>query len=79
MDSLWDIAEPITLIWGSLTDWVDGPKGSEPGAEEEASAQMIRAAREWLAVSSDEAARRTYFDRWVYEECGHDRNRVGGW
>jgi hypothetical protein len=72
-DSPGDISEPICLIWGSLTDLVDGTRGDEPGAEEKASALMILAAREWLAVSSNEASRREYFDRWVYEECGYRR------
>jgi hypothetical protein len=73
IDSPGDISNPICLIWGSLTDLVDGPRGDEPGAEEKASALMIRAAREWLAISSNEASRRAYFDRWVYEECGYRR------
>ena len=72
-EALRDVAWPIWLIWGNLTDRVDGPRGREPGAEEAASSEMRRAASEWLAVATDQASRDVYFDRWVYEECGYDR------
>lgn len=54
-DATRNIAGPLWLIWGNLTDRVDGPKGSEPGAEEVANAVMIQAATEWLSVSGDDA------------------------
>jgi hypothetical protein len=70
LDSFWDIGQPLIWMWGSLTDLVDGPRGDEPDADENASALMIRAAKEWLVVSSHESARQAYFDRWVYDERG---------
>jgi hypothetical protein len=72
-NDLRDVAWPLWLIWGSLTDWIDGPKGEEPGAVDDASAAMKRAAEEWLVVAQDRNARDQYFDRWVYEECGYER------
>jgi hypothetical protein len=72
-EDLRSISWPLWLIWGSLTDWVDGPRGREPGAETAASEAMRRAASEWLAVAKDEPARTAYFARWVYEECGYER------
>ena len=72
-EALRDVAWPLWLIWGNLTDRVDGPGGDQPGAEEAASAEMRRAASEWLDSVSDPAARTAYLDRWVYEECGYER------
>jgi hypothetical protein len=67
------LAEKIFLIWASLTDLVDGPRGREPGAEASASLMMIRAAEEWLAISSNETERELYLERWMHEECGYER------
>jgi hypothetical protein len=69
-----DVAWPLWLIWGALTDRVES---SEPGAEAEAAAAMKRAATEWLAISRDTEARRQYLDRWVYAECGYERPGPG--
>lgn len=71
------VAEPLWLIWGSLTDRVDGPRGGNDGAEDAAAQDMRRAASEWLAVVSDPARRTAYLDRWVYEECGYARTEEG--
>ena len=67
------VAEPLFLIWASLTDLVDGARGREPDAEASASSMMIRAAKEWTAISRDEVERELYLDRWMYEECGYKR------
>ena len=72
-EALRDVAWPVWLIWGDLTDRVDGPRGREPGAEEAASVEMRRASAEWLLVADDAVSRAEYFDRWVYEECGYER------
>lgn len=77
-ESVNSVAEPLFLIWASLTDLVDGPRGREPGAEASASLVMIRAAKEWLAVSRDETERELYLDRWMYEECGYKRQPESG-
>ena len=67
------VAHPLWLIWGHLTDLVDGPEGARPGAESAAAQKMRRAAEEWLVVVNEPAAWTEYFDRWVYEECGYPR------
>jgi hypothetical protein len=77
-DYLRPTAWPLWLIWGSLTDLVDGRRGQEPGAEERASEVMRRAASEWLDASGDPLARSRYLDRWVYDECGYDRKDSHG-
>jgi hypothetical protein len=56
--------------WGKLTDWVDFQEPNEPIAR----AEMVRAAREWLALdTSDNAAVNTYLDHWAYDVCGAER------
>jgi hypothetical protein len=65
-----DIMHPMWLIWGALTDRVEVRPLEEHAAEE----SMMRAAREWLAISpANEDARRVYFDRWIYDELGYER------
>lgn len=78
IEALREVAWPTWLIWGDLTDRVDGPQGGEPGAEDAAASEMRRAASEWLAVADDPAARDNYFDRWVYDECGYEREAPDG-
>jgi hypothetical protein len=65
------IGIPLWLIWGSLTDAVDHP-GADPDPTQ-AALTMRRAAREWLDVCADAEARRTYLERWQYDECGYAR------
>lgn len=77
-ESVNSVAEPLFLIWASLTELVDGPRGREPGAEASASLVMIRAAKEWLTISRDETERELYLDRWMYEECGYERHPENG-
>jgi hypothetical protein len=62
-----DSLHALSLVWGSLTDWIE----NKPQETAQAEAEMRRAAREWLAVPDDEAALRAYFDRWVYDEMGY--------
>jgi hypothetical protein len=72
-DELRDVSWPLWLIWGSLTDWIDGPKGENPGEVDKANSAMRRAAEEWLPIAQNAEARDRYFDRWAYEECGYER------
>ena len=72
-ESVDSVAEPLFLIWASLTELVDGARGREPSAEASATSVMIRAAKEWIAISRDETERELYLDRWMHEECGYER------
>ena len=63
------VASRVYRLWGSLTDMYE----LRPEERREAEALMRRAATEWLAVRDDDAARDKYFDRWLYNVCGHDR------
>jgi len=70
-EGIQDVARPLSLIFGHLTDPVDWP-----GREHEidaAEAEIKRAANEWLVVADDPKGRDRYFDRWLYEECGYER------
>ena len=73
----WETGFSIIQIWGALTDMIDAPKGwggsDEPDNGERATALMIRAAKEWLVVSSSESARQAYCERWKYDELGFQR------
>lgn len=56
------LAARMYWIWGTLTDWVDFQKPNAPIAR----AEMVRAAREWLALDTiDSAAVNRYLDHWV--------------
>jgi hypothetical protein len=67
------VGHPLWLIWGHLTDLVDGPGGASPGAEAAAAETMRKAASEWLRAVNQPDRLSEYFDRWVYEECGYPR------
>jgi hypothetical protein len=65
-----EVAWPLWLIWGALTDLVE----TQPARRSEAEGKMLQAAKEWLAVSNGDAVLRTaYLDRWVYEEMRYER------
>jgi hypothetical protein len=65
-----ELLHPLWLIWGALTDWVE----NRPNERSEAESEMLRAAREWLALKRDDAmSRKAYLDRWVYKEMGYGR------
>ena len=65
-DTMW----PLWLIWGALTDWVEVKPTEKSAAEQE----MLRAAREWLALpQGDHVAKDSYLDRWGYDEMGYER------
>lgn len=65
-----DVMWPLWLIWGALTDWVEVRPAEKSAAEQE----MLRAAREWLALpEGDHAARESYLEGWVYDEMGYER------
>jgi hypothetical protein len=69
-----EIAVPLMLIWGSLTDALDGPGADDPAMVAWGLDGMRRAASEWLALDKDDPeALCHYLDRWVYEECGYQR------
>jgi len=63
------IYHPSWLIWGCLTDWVE----NRPHEREEAEAEMIEAANEFLALDGNPTSEREYFGRWVYDRCGYER------
>jgi hypothetical protein len=72
----WETGFSIIQIWGALTDMIDAPVGwgsSDELDKKRASTLMIRAAKEWLVVSSSESARQAYCDRWKYDELGCQR------
>ena len=64
-------AWPLWLIWGSLTDRLDGT--AAPDDPNESVTMMQRAAEEWIAMAGEPAARTAYLDRWVHDECGYER------
>jgi hypothetical protein len=65
-----DLLHPLWLIWGALTDWAE----RQPEETIEAEAKMMRAAKEWLSLGSTGLhSRKTYLDRWVYDEMGYQR------
>jgi len=69
-----DWAAGLYLLWGSLTDGVDGPQPDPAAVAAWAVHAMRRAAAEWLALPpADTIARTEYLDRWVHEECGYER------
>jgi hypothetical protein len=68
-----ELAAALYLIWGSLTDGIDGPRGDDPGMRSWAYDGMRRSAAEWLALPEDLPARLAWADRWVYDECGYER------
>ena len=59
----------LWLLWGALTDWIE----CKPAEATQAIESMQRAAREWLELGDDPPSRRTYFDRWLYDEMGMER------
>ena len=64
--------EPLWLIWGALTDWVELRPAEKPAAERE----MLRAANEWIALLDGYlVAQDRYLDRWVYNELGYERKK----
>jgi hypothetical protein len=71
-EALQEVSRPLSLLWGGLTDPVDWP-GQEPSTIEAAETEIKRAAEEWLDVAHDREARDRYFDRWLYEEFGYER------
>jgi hypothetical protein len=65
-----NVASRMYRIWGELTDWVDFQEPNEPIAR----AEMVRAAREWLALdTANDAAVNRYLDYWWYDVCGAAR------
>lgn len=72
MDAV-ESAVGVYMIWGALTDGIDGPAAGGPEAKESVIADMRRAASEWLTASRTGAALRIYLDHWVHDECGYAR------
>lgn len=65
----------VWLIWGALTDWVE----LKPDETEQAAAEMVRAAREWLSLDlADRAAVARHLNYWVYDVCGYARPATSG-
>jgi hypothetical protein len=69
-----DVMRPLWLLWGALTDWVEGRPEQAAAAHE----SMRRAAREWLTLPQGVSSREAYFERWLYEEVGYQRPSKGG-
>ncbi|MFG1651918.1 hypothetical protein ACGFIE_18540 [Micromonospora sp. NPDC049275] len=70
-----DPAGYVYLIWGELTDWVE----LKPDEHEQAAAEMVRAAREWLSLDlADREAVARYLDYWVHDVCGYARRAGAG-
>ncbi|MGI5486823.1 hypothetical protein [Microtetraspora malaysiensis] len=60
----YEYAVSMYNLWGALTDWVE----LKPAEEDLAKAEMVRAAREWLALNlRDSDAVRRYFDHWLHD------------
>ncbi|MGW3891442.1 hypothetical protein ACWD69_22360 [Micromonospora chokoriensis] len=70
-----DPAGSVYLIWGELTDRVE----LKPDEHEQAIAEIVRAAREWLSLdlANHEAVGR-YLDYWVHDVCGYARRAGTG-
>lgn len=65
-------AGSVYLLWGALTDWVE----LRPHEEALAMRHMVTAAREWLQLDPhDGEAVRRYFQHWLYEVLGYDREQ----
>ena len=60
----------LWLLWGGLTDIVDGPANDRVRGD----ALMVAAASEWLEIPNSDDARRDYFDRWLYDVLGYSRD-----
>jgi hypothetical protein len=65
-------AVSLYLIWGHLTDQIDGP-GYTPEREASTIAAMRRAASQWLATKVSPSGIDEYLDHWRYDECGYER------
>jgi hypothetical protein len=63
-------SHPLWLLWGGLTDIVDGPADDRVRGD----ALMVAAASEWLDTPNSDDARRDYFDRWLYDVLGYQRD-----
>ncbi|SBT40904.1 hypothetical protein [Micromonospora auratinigra] len=60
----------VWLIWGDLTDRME----LRPDEDEQSAAEMLRAARAWLALDlTDRAAVAGYLEHWVHDVCGYAR------
>lgn len=64
-----ELAYPFWLIWGGLTDAVEGSADDRAAAE----SKMHRAAREWLDLPAGDEQRNEYLDRWLYDELAYER------
>ena len=65
-----DFAGSMYVLWGELTDWVE----LKPDEQGRAETEMVRAAREWLALDRrDSKGVARYFDYWLHDVCGHER------
>jgi hypothetical protein len=69
------LAGNLMALWGALTDWVE----CKPGEELTAKREMVRAAREWLALDHDDReAVEGYLDYWLHDVCGYARSSEKG-
>jgi hypothetical protein len=68
------IYQPSWLLWGALADRVE----LKPAEADDAEADMVAAAREFLEVNGDQPGERAYVDRWLYGRIGLDRPSTSG-
>ncbi len=69
-DEVGELSGNLCARWGALTDWEER-KPHERGV---ARAEMVRAAREWLAIDpQDGNAVDVYLDYWLHDVCGYER------
>jgi hypothetical protein len=65
-----ELAGNVQALWGSLTDWVE----RKPAEQDLATAEMVRAAHEWLALDlSSRGNVDRYLDYWLHDVCGYAR------
>lgn len=57
-------------VWAALTDRYE----LKPDAWAEAVADMQRAALEWLGTEDNPDARARYFDKWLHDVLGYERD-----
>ncbi|MEU6428251.1 hypothetical protein ABZ860_20350 [Microbispora sp. NPDC046973] len=67
----YEYAVSMYNLWGDLTDRME----LKPAEGDLAKAEMVRAAREWLALDCrDSDAVKRYFDHWLHDILHHDRS-----
>ena len=72
--ALADSPETMHALWTIWGAFAEPLRFEEEGAEQ----MILRAAREWLALPQDDTlATAAYLERWIHEELGYGRARLG--